>query len=175
MKRIFIILFCIAFILPSCEKNLHQNEFDKSYKAWLDFKTKSDNSYQYVTTTSSWTGYKTETTITVSKGKIIGRNYKAWSFDKNTQQHTIAAEWTENADNVNTHDPKSMTLEEVYSKAKNEWLKMDPKENNIYFENNNNGMISSCGYVPKNCADDCFMGINIKSITDLKLISQPNK
>lgn len=171
MKKIVIILFCIASILPSCEKNIDQNEFDKSYEAWLDFKSKSDNSYQYVTTTSSWTGYKTETTITVSKGKIIARNYKAWSFDKNTQQHSIAAEWTESADEVNTHDPRSMTLEEVYAKAKNEWLKMDPNENTIYFETNNNGMISTCGYVPKNCADDCFMGTKIKSITVYEVMS----
>ena len=46
----------------------------------------------------------------------------------------------------------------------NAWLRMDEDENLIFFEANNKGMISTCGYFPKNCADDCFTGITITEI-----------
>lgn len=60
-----------------------------------------------------------------------------------------------------------MTLDEVYTKAKSEWLLAQEKKN-IFFETKNNGMISSCGYIIGNCQDDCFTGINISVIKPLK-------
>jgi len=43
------------------------------------------------------------------------------------------------------------------------------KRDNVttYFEAKNNGMISSCGYWPNNCADDCFTGVSITLIEAL--------
>lgn len=59
-----------------------------------------------------------------------------------------------------------MTLDEVYTKAKGQWLVTQEKKK-IFFETKNNGMISSCGYVIGNCQDDCFTGINISLIKPL--------
>ena len=41
------------------------------------------------------------------------------------------------------------------------------ERNNVttYLETKNNGMISTCGYVENNCADDCFIGIHINNIS----------
>lgn len=66
-----------------------------------------------------------------------------------------------------------MTLDEVYSKAKGEWLVTQEKKK-IFFETNNNGMISSCGYIMGNCQDGCFTGINISYIKALKIEGNPN-
>jgi len=60
-----------------------------------------------------------------------------------------------------------MTLDDVYTRAKGEWLVAQEKKK-IFFETKNNGMISSCGYVIGNCQDDCFIGINISDIKALK-------
>lgn len=78
--------------------------------------------------------------------------------------------WTETGAMVGTHTgtPASgyLTLDQVYEKAKNDWLKKR-SGTTTYFEAKNNGLISSCGYVPDNCADDCFTGINITLIEAL--------
>lgn len=81
-----------------------------------------------------------------------------------------ALEWREVGAMVGTTQNTSastfLTLDEVYEKAKNDWLKKKPGVE-TYFETQNNGMISTCGYVPDNCADDCFSGITISLIEAL--------
>lgn len=170
-KALSILLLIGTFGLSSCSKSsIQDDEFSNSYKIWQQFKISNDDNYRYVVTTSSWTGARTETTITVRNGEIVARHHKAWSFERATQQFSLVSEWTEDETSINTHDPVSMTMEEVYAKAKNEWLKVDQDKNTTYFETNNDGMISSAGYVPDGCADDCFIGITITSITALAVL-----
>ena len=61
----------------------------------------------------------------------------------------------------------AITLDEIYERAKNEWLIKNDNVN-VSFENNNNGMISLAGFWPKGCMDDCFSGVKIKLIEPLK-------
>lgn len=77
MKQVLFFLFFI-FTLMSCDKNdvEYQNDYEKSYHSWLDFKEKTNNSYQYTSRNSSWIGTSTETTITVEKGQIIEQSFK---------------------------------------------------------------------------------------------------
>jgi hypothetical protein len=74
--------------------------------------------------------------------------------------------WDEDANNIGTHNAGAevLTLDQIYDKAKNEWLKADTKTNKIYFETDAKGLIASCGYVPDGCQDDCFTGVTITSI-----------
>jgi len=78
-----------------------------------------------------------------------------------------ALQWTEMENELGLHEktPASrvQTLDEVYETARTVWLKKrDDAE--IYFEVKNDGLISSAGFVPKGCMDDCFSGIYIRSI-----------
>lgn len=79
-------------------------------------------------------------------------------------------EWTETGAMVGTQALTSasnyLTLDEVYDKAENYWLK---KRSGMttYFEAKNSGMISSCGFFDKNCADDCGEAIAITLIEAL--------
>lgn len=77
-------------------------------------------------------------------------------------------EWTEIGSTIGTHTALSsyLTVDEIYSEAKNNWLK---KKANVttYFETKNDGLISNCGYVENGCADDCFVGITISLIQSL--------
>ncbi|SCW47000.1 hypothetical protein [Mucilaginibacter sp. NFR10] len=86
-----------------------------------------------------------------------------------TPVKAIREQWHEDKNSLNQHDAgaASITLDQVYQKAKNEWLSTDKKKNTIYFETNNNGMISNASYVPNGCQDDCSTGISISEIKAL--------
>ncbi len=92
-------------------------------------------------------------------------------FQQSTGQTVEATlQWTETGAMVGTRGQTSatsfLTLDEIYKQAQNDWLQ---KRSNAstYFEKDNNGMISTCGYVEHNCADDCFIGIYISRIEAL--------
>ena len=161
----------LMFTLNACKKDgigiAYGGDYGRSYTAWRDFKSASGDSYSYQVVTSSWTGYGTETTITVKHGKIIERSYIAKSYPSNGPM-TIIQEWKEDEPQLGTHDDGAvlLTMDEVYTKAQDEWLlKRDNAK--TFFEAKNDGMISLCGYVENGCQDDCLRGIKIKYIKGL--------
>lgn len=169
MKRnhYLFILLLITGMFSSCKKSdiEHENNFEKSFKTWEAFKVSSNNSYRYTVYSSSWTGFSSESTITVKDGKVVSRSYIAKGIRHPSNEVTTFEEWTEDASTLNTHTNGylTLTLDEIYQKARTEWL-IKRKDADVSLETKNNGMISAAGYVPKNCADDCFFGINIRSI-----------
>ncbi len=171
-KNIFYLLILSSLTLSSCssEDDINYSEdFAKSKKAWLKFKEHFGNSYEYTVQLSSWAWerYSQETTIKVVGGKIVQRRFKYVGHIENVPKEELL-EWTENENEINTHNQGAapLTLDEIYEKAEKEWL---VKKENVttYFEAKNDGLISSCGYVPKGCMDDCFRGIHIKDIKGL--------
>ncbi|MBB6270980.1 uncharacterized protein YxeA [Pedobacter cryoconitis] len=175
MKRnnllLLLLLITTVTFIVSCKKDDidHKNDYDKSHQSWMSFKQSSNNSYSYKTSTGSWTGTSTETLITVKDGKVTNRSYVYKVPDKTPGGTGIVKdEWSEDQSTLNTHTAgaPTLTLDEVYQKAKTEWL-LKRKDTEVFFEANNNGMISSCGYRDNNCQDDCFNGINIVSIVKL--------
>ncbi|HEX5552040.1 MAG TPA: hypothetical protein VFX43_02245 [Chitinophagaceae bacterium] len=169
MKRSYylLVLLLIGMIVVSCKKDgmSYQNSFEKSYDSWLNFKKSSGNSYRYMVTSGSWTGMSIETVITVKEGKVVQRSYVRKDIDRETHKPIITKTWSEVGDSLNTHPggAASLTLDEIYDKAKTEWL-IKRDNAHISFEAKNNGMISTCGYRDKNCVDDCFRGITIDYI-----------
>jgi hypothetical protein len=160
-------LLWVGALFASCKKDsiAYKNSFEKSYQSWLNFKKSSGNSYQYTVSTGSWTGASTQTIITVKEGKIVQRSCVRRIIDPETNKSVVIAEWSEDESNLNTHSygAATITLDDIYQKARTEWL--TKKEHaKIYFESGNDGMISSCGYVDNNCVDDCFRGITIDHI-----------
>jgi len=171
-EKIIVLLLVAGFFFYSCDKEdfEYENSFNKSHKAWLKFKSESDNSYEYVVAGYSWVGISWRTTVVVDKGLVIQRSYICEDIGYGMEP-SLAEEWTENEEEINTHtetaafDP--ITLDEVYDRAKNDWL-IRRSGTTTYFETKNNGMISSCGYAADGCADDCFRGISITSIKAYK-------
>lgn len=168
MKRnlnVFVLL--LALTLSACKKETieHRKDFDISFKTWLDFKTSTNNNYKYQLVTKSWTGLSTQTTITVKQGKVIERAYMAQTVKHPGNIITINEEWVENKQELNSHKNYGviLTLDEIYEKAKTEFL-IKRDDGTTSFESKNNGMISSCGFTPKDCADDCFSGFTIAFI-----------
>lgn len=169
-KLFYLILLAITLTSYACSRDdfEYEGRFKESKKALADFKTRSGNSYKYVVSGYSWIGISWETTITVLNGKVVQRYFKYTEIRENMKESfTQELEWTEGENELNTHtDPSAaavMTLDEVYDKAQQDWL-LKRADTETFFETKNNGLISSCGYVHKDCADDCFRGITIKSI-----------
>ncbi len=169
MKKLLGIFTVILILTASCTKDELRSNFDESYDSWKDFKKAKNNSYSYTATTVSWTGFSTETKIVVKDGLVKERIYNRYNTNGWTGPKTLEASWKEDASSLNSHSggAEILTLDQVYEKAKNIWLKADKDKNEIYFEEKNNGMISTCGYVPKDCMDDCFIGIKISEISAL--------
>ena len=171
VTRYFFTLLFIGALLTSCEKDdfNYQNDYEKSYQEWLSFKESSGNSYSYMVTGGSWVGCAWQTEITVTNGKVTKRHLKFTSVQGLVNVPQEALEWTENENEINTNaysGAAALTLDQIYDKARTEWLiKRDNAK--AYFEKNNNGLISSCGYVEDGCMDDCFMGIRIAYIESL--------
>lgn len=169
MKRsAYLLILFVAAIFASCKKDKieYRNEFDKSFKAWTDFKSASNNSYRYTTVTVSWTGYATETTISVLNGKVIARSYIARGRKADQTTVVVLEQWEEDVNTLNTHanGASLLTLDQIYELAKNDLL-LKRADVSISFESKNSGLISAAGYVQDGCQDDCFRGINIKSIS----------
>lgn len=163
-----LVLLLTSFLFVACKKDKieYKGDFQDSYKAWLNFKDASANSYRYKITSGSWTGLSTETTITVQSGKIVRRSYIAKGYKDNRPPEIVTYEqWEEDeaAINSSVNGFKAVTLDEIYERARQEWL-VKRSDGKVYFEAKNNGMISSCGYIPNECIDDCFTGVHIASI-----------
>ncbi|HEY9259752.1 hypothetical protein [Chitinophaga sp.] len=163
--NIYLFLFLLlGSLFTSCKKDniAYKSDFNKSYQAWINFKKSSGNSYRYASNTSSWTGYSSETIITVKEGKVIQRSYVVKAVDRATNQIMTTEQWLEDGSQLGSHDSgyPLKTLDDIYKEAKDTWLlKRDNAD--TYFESKNNGMISNCGYVEKGCQDDCFRGVDI--------------
>lgn len=172
--------FLIVFgnMLIGCNDNGSDRiEFERQYNESLsvfeDFKVSSGNSYIYTTQiTPTLIGTAWETTITVNNGRVVGRSFKYTRIPEGMVIPDDEREWTEDETQLNSDEHKesyaseTITLDEVYEKAKNEWL-LKRKGYTVYFRTDNDGMISYCGYIPNNIADVSLTGINIKEIKAL--------
>ncbi|TSD66662.1 hypothetical protein FFF34_004435 [Inquilinus sp. KBS0705] len=177
--RINILLLIFTVIaITSCSKDKSSNvithsatevvakNFAESQQAWAAFKTTNSNTYTFILSGYSFTGNTSETKITVANGAIIKRDYLYYHKD-GVSKITIN-EWHETTANLNSHPDDNApfyTLDEVYTTAKSVWLKADAVTNDVYFEAKNNGIISVAGYTPKDCMDDCFVGVHITGVS----------
>lgn len=170
LKAYLLFLVVATSILCSCTDLENQSEFDISKEAWSDFKASEGNSYKYTATFSSWAGFGWETTITVDQGSVSQRDFQMTFFDGEVPDHLTEDElqWTETGADIGTRNDgaEAITLDEVYDKAESVWL-IDRSNATTYFESENQGMISLCGYVEDGCQDDCFVGIRISDVTGL--------
>jgi hypothetical protein len=167
----FILLALIGSIFYSCNSDdlEYQNEFETSKKVWLDFKESANNSYKYTVVNGSWVGFSSETTIRVENGEITQRHFEYTSTEglsEDIPENELS--WTETETEIGSHENggEPLTIDEIYNRAEEDWL-IGRRNTTTYFESENNGIISSCGYVEDNCADDCFIGIDINNIEAL--------
>jgi hypothetical protein len=170
--RILFNTFFIAFVLiSSCKKHEIVSDFDKSYAAWVSYRSSVNNSYNYTAVAYNSASYAT-TTITVMQGQVIQREYAYYEFvfTSTTADPTrkLVKQWKESDLTLNTHSGEGaalLTMDDIYYRAENVWLTAHQPENYIVFETKNDGLISTAGYYPDHCVGNCFIGINIAAIS----------
>lgn len=162
MNRLKFLLLLIC--LRSCTKE-EIWEHKQSLIDWNNLKKDNGNSYKYTTSWSSWVGAGGKTTLTINKGIVISRSYEAYRYDEVNGDKIITESYEENQENLNSNDSGSptLTIDQLYDSCINDYLVVNRNSNKIYFSTNDIGIVSLCGFVPKNCADDCFRGFRIDS------------
>ena len=151
---------------------MSKSEYKDSVQQWETLKKANGGSYEYRAVFSSWVGYRGETTIRVENEQVVSRAYLGIMavHDGEAFQTDTLERYTESASEIGTHElgAKPLTTDELSETCAKEDLVVNKKENTIYFEVQLNGVMSLCGVVPDNCADDCFVGVHIDSLRWLK-------
>ena len=182
-KRIFIVFITLFFLTCAIRKDTAKEEkayivglfnttkedkktplYESSIAKWNTLKKKHHNSYTYKVDFNSFTGYSSTTVITVKKGSVINRAfYETSALDQKTAKKQS---FVENRSTLNTHKQGSpaVTIDQLYKDCSEKYLTVDEKSNRILFKVDNIGVLTVCGYIPKNCADDCFKGVSVGEI-----------
>lgn len=141
----------------------HQANYERSLEQWNKDKKEHNDSYKFALSFSSAEGNFGQTThFVVKEGLIVERSYESYVFDDdgNKKQEDKYAETKKQIGNNNKGFP-AKTLTELYDDCGNIYLPNSSPGDYIYFDSKFDGIMSICGYVPKNCADDCFEGVSL--------------
>ena len=166
-----LLLVCVLpFLILSCElesmvpalsmQGDSGYTYSESRSLWLQMKRDNGNSYEYSIDVTSWTGNGNTTTIIIQDGEAVGRIYQEYFMDPDTGIKNNGFGYSETGVDVGTHEAgaKPMTMDEIYGACLAEYLIADPENNTIYFDTDDVGLMILCGFVPDQCADDCFEG-----------------
>lgn len=136
---------------------------EQSREIWNEMKEKNGNSYIYHTGFTSWVGFGYRTEIKVEDGVVTERKYESFQLNHKTNKTSIKESWVETGDEIGKHDEgnEPLTIDQLYGLCIGKYLKVDEENNTLYFYSNDEGVITTCGYYPHGCADDCFEGITI--------------
>lgn len=149
------------------EVNTSSEPYELSIAKWDKAKKEHNNSYTYTVNFSSFTGYRTTTIITVSEGEVVKRIF--YEIDPTHIPEPKKADkpkFIEDKTNLNSHNEGSpaVAIDQLYVDCSEKYLTADKNENIVTFEVDNYGILNICGYTPKNCIDDCFVGVSIGKI-----------
>lgn len=140
----------------------HLTQLDRSLSQWRKVKLENGNTYQYSTRFSSWVGFGNETSISVVNGVVANRSYRSWD-DKQSD----ITQWSESTvESLNSHrdGASAKTLDELYDDCQDILQSKDNENNRINLGFDNNGIIQTCLFTPKNCADDCSSGVRVDGL-----------
>lgn len=179
------ILVGVILMFISCSTDVHAPNllvsgdsgynFVQSHKQWTIAKNKHKNSYQYAVLDQSFTGYGSETTITVKEGEVVRRQYESFLISENDGSRERVGGYDEHGSEVGAHEEgaKPVTLDVLYNDCGSDYLMVDPDDHTLYFDTDEEGIISLCGNVPDLCADDCFVGFRLSMFAWLPSSGKP--
>ncbi|MFY0687439.1 MAG: hypothetical protein JXQ90_09750 [Cyclobacteriaceae bacterium] len=137
----------------------------ESKSKWSELKNQNGNSYTYQTTFQSWVGFGHTTEIKVKDGVVVARSYQEFSIDQRTGKRTVTDTYQEEGSELGIHEigAELLTIDELYTACSTSFLIVNQEDNTLYFETADNGLMTTCGYVPNGCVDDCYRGIRINA------------
>jgi hypothetical protein len=156
-----------ALAVAGCQTD-DEAKLEDSQSAWREMlRQQGAATYSYVTPTLSWTGYATRTTLQFQAGSATYRRYEATPVLADSTLGPMTLQWEERGAELGSHTDGAplATLDQLYERCGSEVLTRDPDANAIYLEFDARNILQTCVYVPKNCADDCDVGIRIADVT----------
>ncbi|MEL6537285.1 MAG: hypothetical protein AAFQ98_17825 [Bacteroidota bacterium] len=138
--------------------------YRESREIWRQLKEENGETYRYAFRVSSWSGYSYTTEIGVQEGEVVFRNYEVFQEDFENQTREIIDSYEETGAEIGTHEEgaEPLSLDELYHDCRDIYLTTNSIDNELYFDTDVVGVMSTCGYVPNGCQDDCFQGITIE-------------
>lgn len=174
MKIAVTMAFTACLVLSACKKDTHLSvlttltgesgiTYDESLEKWNALKALNGDSYIYQSTFVSWTGSGTITEIRVENGVATRRKYQAFETSGVKGERTVISSYVEEERELGRDErgARPLTIDELYATCAKEYLIADTELNTLLFNTDSRGLMSLCGYVPDNCLDDCFQGVNI--------------
>lgn len=137
--------------------------YSESKSKWLQMKKEKGDSYNYKVQEISWTGHGNNTLITIVNGKAVARTYQEFFMDPDTGSIENGYGYSETKVDLGKNEAgaRPWTIDHLYSICLAEYLVVDDESNTIFFDTDEEGILTSCGFVPDDCADDCFTGITL--------------
>ncbi|APS39263.1 MULTISPECIES: hypothetical protein [Salegentibacter] len=167
--------FLFFLVLFSCSENENNNSaitgesgvsYNESKKVWSELKNINGNSYSYTISFISWSGFGNRTIISVKDGIISKREYLYYEQTYSDEGEMVEVEiksYTETGEEIGSNsegfDP--LLIDELYQTCLSDYLNINKADNEIYFNTDEAGIISNCGFVETGCVDDCFRGFRI--------------
>lgn len=174
MKKLYTVLALLLLLSTACDEE-HESttsisgdsgiSFDQSIDHWHELKVNKGNSYEYSLKFSSWTGMESTTTLTIEDGLVARRAYEKYTIQYPEQDTTFLESYVEVGESLGSHAQgvPLYTIDDLYETCAAEYLQVDENLNTLFFNTDAGGIMNLCGYVPENCADDCFVGVDIES------------
>lgn len=118
--------------------------------------------YWYQRQVNSVFGGYCETTVVVSNGVVQSRKQVNLSYDSR-----VPESWIETGADIGSRDGchPAVAMDALYDECLNQVLCNDPRDNYISVQVDARGLLVLCGFTPKNCADDCYSGIESLILT----------
>ncbi|MBN2893698.1 MAG: hypothetical protein JXL97_17645 [Bacteroidales bacterium] len=182
---LFINSFIFLLLMPECNtsKNVDNSikeieyvsgdtlsTYQESLNKWIEMRDLNGNSYIYQSTFASWVGFGFTTEIKVENGIVTERKYESFNYDNADNERKVEKTWVETGDKIGSHKEGHLplTIDQLYQTCAKEYLVVDTANNTIYFETTSEGVLTTCGYYPHGCADDCYEGIDISGFEWIK-------
>lgn len=168
MRSLFPVTATLLLALASCEDppdSPEQSRLSQSRSSWAALKSANGSSYRYTARDASFSGYRWQTTVEVLQDRVLRRTFRS-----ETETGAEDQAWVEEGSALGSHAGAAppLTIEGVYEECAAEVLTKDPGANSITVTFHSNGLLETCTYFPKNCADDCAVGVRVSSFEFLK-------
>jgi hypothetical protein len=145
----------------------YDDQLDQATASWARDKA-GCATYHYVRSTSSWTGSTSQTDVEITNDRATRRRYVEHVVQDNGQVKTD--QWDETGPAVGSHIGafQARTIEQLLADCRRT-VAQDPQANKITLVVGAHGVPSDCLFVPKNCADDCAMGVTLSDFACVPL------
>lgn len=162
MKFLMIVLVALAGLVgcASLPTAGDSGKLMASAEKWRQIKETRPN-YQYAINYASWAGFGNKTEMRIEQHRVVQRSYTAWNA-----QHLNQEQWVESERELDQHKQgaKALTLDQLYDRCESEVLSQPSLRNQIEISFDDEGLLQSCSYFPRNCTDDCSKGFTIQNL-----------